>query len=180
MVGSERVKLWQKRWRQRLGPRSPDRAVAFKAASFAAVGVINTLVDAALFFLIFRVLASSVAAEHLFMSFAANCRCATSANIALITANSLSWLIAASGSYAMNSYTTFAAESGRKLTRRAYAGFLASGLLGLVANTTTLVVVAQVLPVWAAKGCAILVSFVVNFSMSHFVVFRRRAATSER
>jgi len=28
--------------------------------------------------------------------------------------------------------------------------------------------------VWAAKGLAILASFVVNFSLSHFVVFRPR------
>ena len=34
--------------------------------------------------------------------------------------------------------------------------------------------VAQFAPVWVAKGCAILVSFVLNFSMSHFVVFRAR------
>jgi putative flippase GtrA len=37
-----------------------------------------------------------------------------------------------------------------------------------------LVLVAQVAPVWIAKGCAILVSFLVNFSLSHFVVFRPR------
>jgi putative flippase GtrA len=35
---------------------------------------------------------------------------------------------------------------------------------------------AQVLqfPVWVAKAIAILASFVVNFSLSHFVVFRVR------
>jgi putative flippase GtrA len=31
----------------------------------------------------------------------------------------------------------------------------------------------------AAKGCAIVASFVVNFSLSHFVVFRRRVETAE-
>jgi putative flippase GtrA len=31
------------------------------------------------------------------------------------------------------------------------------------------------LPVWLAKAVAILASFVVNFSLSHFVVFRVRA-----
>jgi hypothetical protein len=29
--------------------------------------------------------------------------------------------------------------------------------------------------VLAAKGCAILTAFAVNFSMSHFVVFRQKA-----
>jgi putative flippase GtrA len=62
--------------------------------------------------------------------------------------------------------------------------FLASGIVGYLANTTTLVVVAKFFPLYApqwpsltvyvAKGCAILVSFIVNFSMSHFVVFRAR------
>ena len=75
----------------------------------------------------------------------------------------------------MNSFITFAAESGRQLRFKAYATFVASGVVGAVANTTTLVLAAHFVPVWAAKGLAILVSFVFNFSMSHFVVFRRRA-----
>jgi hypothetical protein len=29
--------------------------------------------------------------------------------------------------------------------------------------------------VWGAKACAILASFALNFSLSHFVVFRKRA-----
>jgi putative flippase GtrA len=37
-----------------------------------------------------------------------------------------------------------------------------------------LVLAAQAMPVWAAKGLAILASFLVNFSLSHFVVFRPR------
>ncbi len=38
-----------------------------------------------------------------------------------------SWLVAVSGSYVMNSYVTFAAESGRRLRWRAYGTFVASG-----------------------------------------------------
>jgi putative flippase GtrA len=34
------------------------------------------------------------------------------------------------------------------------------------------------LPVWAAKAIAVLASFVVNFSLSHFVVFRARAGAT--
>jgi putative flippase GtrA len=34
------------------------------------------------------------------------------------------------------------------------------------------------LPVWLAKALAILVSFVVNFTLSHFVVFRPRGEGS--
>jgi putative flippase GtrA len=77
----------------------------------------------------------------------------------------------------MNSTITFAAESGRKLSRRHYIIFIVSGIAGLIANTAALVFVAQILlfPVWLAKAAAILASFVVNFSMSHFVVFRVRS-----
>jgi putative flippase GtrA len=86
----------------------------------------------------------------------------------------ISWSIAISGSYVMNSSITFAAESGRKLSWRRYNTFIVSGIAGLIANTAALVFVAQILlfPVWLAKAAAILASFVVNFSMSHFVVFR--------
>jgi putative flippase GtrA len=74
----------------------------------------------------------------------------------------------------MNSFITFAAESGGQLKWRAYGTFVASSIVGAFANTCALVLIAQVMPVWFAKACAILVSFLVNFSMSHFVVFRRR------
>jgi putative flippase GtrA len=81
----------------------------------------------------------------------------------------------------MNSYITFAVESGRQLRLRSWATFVASGVLGAIANTATLVIAAQVMPVWMAKGCAILVSFMANFALSHFVVFRtRRSAVHER
>jgi len=153
-------------------------AVIRKAVSFALVGVVNTLVDAGVFFLTYANLRSHPAPMQLFDTVAAACGCGTTATITLIAANVFSWFIAVSGSYAMNSYITFAAESGRKLTLRAWSRFLASGILGAIANTTTLVVIAQFLPVWAAKGCAILVSFAVNFSLSHFVVFRRREANN--
>jgi putative flippase GtrA len=94
----------------------------------------------------------------------------------LIAANVLSWLVAVSCSYVMNSFITFAHESGRKLSWRAYGTFVASGIAGVIANTTTLVVAAHWMPVIAAKLLAIIASFLVNFSLSHFVVFRPHAA----
>jgi putative flippase GtrA len=74
----------------------------------------------------------------------------------------------------MTSMTTFAAESGRKLTWRAYFTFATSGLLGLLADTATLLMAKTFLPIMLAKLLAIGAAFVVNFSMSHFVVFRKR------
>lgn len=133
-----------------------ERGVTLKAASFAAVGLVNTLVDLAVF----------IAAYTVF-------------ELPLIPANILAWLIAVTGSYVMNSYTTFAAESGRKLTWRAYAAFIGSGVAGVTANTATLVIASYWLPVMAAKAAAIAVSFVVNFSLSHFVVFKARERRAE-
>jgi putative flippase GtrA len=73
----------------------------------------------------------------------------------------------------MNSYITFAAESGRLLTLKAYIAFVVSQVLGLIAATTTLVLAAMAMPVLYAKLLAIAASFLVNFSISHFVVFRK-------
>jgi putative flippase GtrA len=132
-----------------------QRAVVLKAVSFAMVGIVNTLVDASVFFLAYGQVTSS-----------------------LVAANVLAWAAGVSCSYVLNSFITFAKESGRQLTLRGYGTFVASGLVGVVANTTTLVVAAQHFPVWGAKACAIFVSFLVNFSMSHFVVFRQRGETT--
>jgi putative flippase GtrA len=127
------------------------RAITLKAASFALVGVVNSLVDYGVFLGGYYVL-----------------------KLPLIPANVLAWLVAVSGSYVMNSLITFAHESGRKLRWRAYAAFLASGVAGVVVNTTTLVVASLWLPVPIAKLLAIAASFAVNFSLSHFVVFGKR------
>jgi putative flippase GtrA len=86
----------------------------------------------------------------------------------------MAWLVAVSGSYVMNSCITFAAESGGRLAWRPYGAFVASGVAGVITNTVTLVVLSYWMPVLAAKLIAILASFAVNFSLSHFVVFRAR------
>ena len=134
------------------------RAVTLKAASFAVIGVVNTLVDLCVFLVAYQVF-----------------------NVPLIPANVLAWLVAVSGSYVMNSSITLAAESGGRLAWRPYGTFVASGIVGVLANTATLVIASYWIPVLAAKLLAIVASFVVNFSLSHFVVFRaprRPAGTS--
>ena len=52
-------------------------------------------------------------------------------------------------------------------------GFVLSQTLGLVANTTTVLVASYFMPVLAGKALAIGASFLVNFTLSHFVVFRK-------
>jgi putative flippase GtrA len=135
-----------------------ERAIALKALSFGLVGLVNSAVDFAVF---------SFAYYYL--------------GLPIIVANSMAWVVAVSGSYVMNSTITFAAESGRKLGFSQYLGFALSQVAGFLANTLTvwcLVELAHV-PAWAAKLAAILVSFGVNFSLSHFVVFRKGESGAE-
>ena len=151
-----------------------NRAVTFKAISFAMIGVVNSAIDYGVFLLARALLDSSAGAMALFASIDGLCACGSGASISLIAANAVAWIVAASGSYIMNSTITFAAESGRRLRWQAYFAFVASGVVGWIANTATLLVAAELLllPVWLAKLVAILASFVVNFLLSHFVVFR--------
>jgi putative flippase GtrA len=126
--------------------------VAAKMVSFATIGVANTAIDFAIFTLAY-----------------------TKLGLPLIASNILSWLIAVSGSYVMNTQVTFRAETGRVMRRRDYLRFVASGVVGVVAATATLVVLSAYVPVLTAKLLSIGVGFAVNFGMSHFVVFRPAA-----
>jgi putative flippase GtrA len=139
---------------QRLQTAWHERALALKAASFALIGVVNTGIDFSVFWTLARYLGWP-----------------------LVPANVLAWLVAMSFSYMMNSFITFGPESGRILRWRDYMTFAASGVAGMVASTTVLYVLSYLVPLVAAKLTSILVSFAVNFSLSHFVVFRVRKAT---
>ncbi len=128
-----------------------ERAIALKAVSFALVGVVNTGIDFSIFWM---------TVTYLFWP--------------LVAANVLAWLVAVTCSYVMNSLITFGPESGRILRMRDYAAFAGSGVAGMIASTATLVALSYILPVLPAKLLSILVAFAVNFSLSHFVVFRVR------
>lgn len=152
------------------------RALSRKATLFALIGVVNTAIDYAFFLVARDALQRSPGALAWFGSVVEGCGCGSPATILLIAANMMSWSVAVSASYIMNSSITFAAESGRQLRWRAYLTFVIAGIAGLIANTTALVFAAQILalPVWFSKGLAILASFVVNFTLSHFYIFRVR------
>lgn len=140
------------------------QVIILKAMSFALIGLVNSLIDFVVFLLALRYLTAPLPGERL----------------DLIAANVLAWMVAVSGSYVMNSYVTFAAESGRKLRWKSFFAFAAAGILGVIANTATLVIAAEFFPVVAAKIMAIGVGFLINFSMSHFVVFRPKKAARDK
>jgi putative flippase GtrA len=162
--------------RDRLTAAWRGRALSAKAVSFALIGVVNTLVDYCVFLLARAALSASAAAVTALGAFGDACHCGDATTLTLVASNLISWSVAVTGSYVMNSSITFAAESGRQLRLRAYLTFVASGIVGMLANTATLLFAAEILllPVWLAKAVAILASFLVNFSLSHFVVFRPR------
>ena len=129
--------------------RSP--ATRLKIFSFALIGVGNTVVDFGVFTLAYQLF-----------------------ELPIIASNVIAWLVAVSGSYILNTFITFHAETGRVLRRKDYIKFIASGVLGMIATTTALVLLSLYIHVMMAKLISILVGFAVNFTMSNLVVFRPR------
>src|SRR3954451_3298041 len=124
-----------------------------KMVSFAVIGVGNTLVDFVVFAFAYKL------------------------GMPLVASNVVAWLVAVSGSYVFNTLITFRHESGRILRREDYFKFFASGVLGILSATTTLVALSYFVEVFVAKLVSILVGFAANFSISHFVVFRPKVPT---
>lgn len=142
---------WLDRLIHRFGPAWLDRALVVKAMSFALIGCVNATVD----FVVFSLL-------HLY------------AGLPIIPANLVSWCVAVTNSYVLNSMFTFAAESGRQLKFKSYIAFAMTQVGGLIANTITVFAASFFIPVLIAKVLAIGASFVVDFTLSHLLVFRRR------
>ena len=136
--------------------RGIDRAVLVKGVSFAMIGLVNTGIDFGVFTFTYYNLG-----WHIFV------------------ANPIAWLMAVSNSYVLNSMITFAAETGRRLSPRAYITFILSQAGGLIANTTTVFILSYFMPAWMAKIPAIGASFIVDFTLSYLVVFRRREELSK-
>jgi putative flippase GtrA len=125
------------------------RTLLAKLFSFASIGVVNVAVDVSIFTIAFHFL-----------------------GLPLIVSNVISWLIAVTGSYAMNTKITFGRETGGAFSVGRYLRFAASGILGVIVATTVLVVLSSYTNVPLAKLASIIAAFGFNFSMSHFVVFR--------
>lgn len=71
------------------------RALVIKLLSFASIGVMNTVIDVSVFTASYKLLA-----------------------LPLIASNVMSWFVAVSASYAMNSKVTFGRETGEYLGSR--------------------------------------------------------------
>ena len=137
----------------RLHDSAGERGTMFKAVSFGLIGVVNTAVDFSVFSLGYYLL-----------------------GLPIVAANMLSWAVAVTCSYLLNSRITFSIDSPREFSFRTYLAFVLAQVAGFAANTTTVVIASHFMPVLLGKVLAIGASFMVNFSLSHFVVFRRPAA----
>lgn len=136
---------------------SRERATMVKAVSFGLIGFVNTAIDFGVFSIGYYLL-----------------------GLPIVAANLCSWVFAVSTSYVLNSMITFSAESSRNLSVKTYSTFVLAQLAGFAANTTTVVVASHFMPVLFGKVLATGASFIVNFSLSHFVVFRRPAVNTLR
>lgn len=137
----------------RLHESARERATMFKAVSFGLIGFVNTAVDFGVFSVGYYL-----------------------AGLPIVAANLVSWAFAVSCSYVLNSAITFSIDARREFSLRTYFAFALAQVVGFAANTTTIVVASHFMPVLLGKALATGVSFIVNFSLSHFVVFRQPAA----
>jgi putative flippase GtrA len=155
---------------QRLLPAWVDRTILAKAVSFALIGCVNVAVDFVVFSIGYFYFGPPIMTSI-------GCTVGTSSGCTLaltVAANIIAWCVAVTNSYVLNSMITFAVESGRRLSVKAYLTFATTQAGGLIANTTTVVVASFFIPVLFAKVLASGASFVVDFTLSHLVVFRRR------
>jgi putative flippase GtrA len=130
-----------------------ERTILLKMLSFGIVGLINVSVDFGVFVICYK----------MFL-------------LQLVASNALAWIVAVCGSYVLNTMFTFRVESGQRLRIRDFVRFACSGLIGEIVATAVLVFLSLYITVFIAKGVSIIVGFGVNFSMSNFFVFRRRAS----
>ena len=149
-------KVRMRRLLDQIVPVWQGRALVIKLLSFASIGVMNTVIDVLVFTAAYKLLA-----------------------LPLIASNVMSWFVAVSASYAMNSKVTFGRETGGILRIKDFARFAGSGILAVIVATTTLVIVSHYTNIFAAKFLSMMGSFAVNFSMAHFVIFRPLPAPNE-
>src|SRR5713101_8614488 len=90
----------------------PHFDVLRKAISFALIGVINVAVDTSVFLLTYSYLRSPAAALRPLDALAQWCACTSRDTLVLVTANVIAWVVAVSGSYAMNSFTRPSPDAG--------------------------------------------------------------------
>jgi putative flippase GtrA len=127
-------------------PETFVKVLLSQMARFGLVGFINAGVDAVVFFSALATVTSS-----------------------LVIANAMSWIVAVTSSYILNSRFTF---SQKTLRLADYLTFVLTQVGGFLANTIVLVAAAPFVPLIVAKIFGIGAGFLVNFSLARLIVFR--------
>lgn len=116
---------------------------------FGVVGIVNTVLDLAVFWLLAGVLSTPI-----------------------LIANTLSYSVGALNSFALNRVWTFRGVAFRRGAAVQLPLFMLVSLVGLVVANLTLWLFAQALPVMVAKVVSVAVTFGWNFFASKGLVFR--------
>lgn len=125
------------------------RSLRTKAARFAAVGVLNTLVDLATFALL------------------------VAATVAPLVANLFAWLVAVCFSYLVNSRWSFERSAGLS-DRRAFGRFFTLGaLISLGVSTGAIAALEGPIGLWAAKILGVIVAAILNFLAAQWSIENR-------
>ncbi len=136
-----------------------------KIMSFGMIGAVNAVVNTGIFFLLLHYLLEPMDMEE--------------NRPALAAANVAGWAVAVTNSYLLNTKFTFAEQTGGKLNLTNYFRFVGAGLLGVTTETLVLLVAREFIPsdynTEIAKILSIGAAFVVNFSATRFLVYRRAA-----
>lgn len=122
---------------------------------FAAVGLINTGIDMAVF---------SIALFWL--------------GINLVIANTIAYSVAIINSYLMNKYWTFAGRSASNISTREFILFLFFNLGGLALSNVTVFLLAKYVVPLIAKLGAVGVTFIWNYLTIRKFVFRSAGSTT--
>lgn len=128
---------------------SPRFKTLIQAARFGAVGVLNTGID-------YAILLALVNFAHM-PSWAANI---------------FAYGVAATNSFLINRYWTFAVRTGPKSVRREAGVFAGVTLLGFAISEVTLLAMEPLIGLPAAKGVSILIVFASTFWLNKRVTFR--------
>lgn len=121
------------------GAESPERSTGNKIVRFAIVGLANTAIDLASFFLLLKL------------------------GVAPLPANIAAWLIAVTFSFVANGFWSFE----RNRTIRLHDAFLRfaslGGLISLGVSSLSIALFAGIAGVWPAKIVGVVVAAVLNF-----------------
>lgn len=128
---------------------SGGRSLHSKAVRFAAVGILNTIVDMTVFALL------------------------VAASAAPLFANLLAWLVAVLFSYALNSRWSFDRASHLSDVRSFGRFFTLGALISLGVSTGAIAVLTDTIGLWPAKILGVILAAILNFLAAQWSIENR-------